>query len=167
MILFHIRKWFFVLLFVAASCACSKKSTGGNGTTNPPVVVENSFTNPLLPSGPDPWIIRKDNMYYYTHTLGNRIALWKTAKVSELKDVAPQTVWTAPASGPNSRNVWAPELHFLDNKWYLYYTAGATADHETQRTYVLENPSPDPTTGTWTDKGRIADFSTDVFAIDG
>jgi GH43 family beta-xylosidase len=155
-----------LLYFFIAALSCNK-NTGGGGTTNPPVVPVNSFTNPLLSSGPDPWIIRNNNIYYYTHTLGNRIALWKTAKVSELKDAAPQTVWTAPASGANSRNVWAPELHFLDNKWYLYYTAGATADLATQRSYVLENAAADPTTGTWTDKGRIADFAADFFAIDG
>lgn len=159
---------FFLLLFFTATLACSKKSTGGNGTPNPPVVTDSAtFTNPLLPSGPDPWIIRKDNFYYYTHTLGNRIALWKTAKVSQLKDAAPQTVWNAPASGPNSRNVWAPELHFLNGKWYLYYTAGASADHSTQRSHVLENTAADPTTGNWTDKGRIADFAADLFSIDG
>jgi GH43 family beta-xylosidase len=33
--------------------------------------------------------------------------------------------------------------------------------------FVLENRSKDPTTGSWTDKGRIADPEADHFAIDG
>jgi GH43 family beta-xylosidase len=23
-----------------------------------------------------------------------------------------------------SHHIWAPELHFIDGKWYLYFTAG-------------------------------------------
>lgn len=155
-----------VLLFSGVSCS---KNSGG-GTTPPPVVppVPNTtFTNPLLSSGPDPWVVKKDNFYYYTHTLGNRIALWRTQKMSELKNVAPITVWTAPATGPNSNNIWAPELHFIDNKWYAYYTAGSSTDLSTQRTFVLENGSADPTQGTWIDKGKIFDPAADYFAIDG
>jgi hypothetical protein len=40
--------------------------------------INNGFSNPLLPSGADPWSIYKDGFYYYTHTLGNRIDIWKT-----------------------------------------------------------------------------------------
>ena len=158
---FHI---FFLLLFLNTS-SCDKKSSGGP-SPNPPPDTGNSFRNPLLNSGPDPWIIRKDNVYYYTHTLGNRIALWKTTKVTELKNATAQTVWSAPASGSNSQNIWAPELHYIDNKWYLYYTAGS-GDLSTQRTFALENAAADPTSGTWVDKGQIKDAAADFFAIDG
>jgi GH43 family beta-xylosidase len=88
--------------------------------------------------------------------------------MSELKNASPQTVWTAPASGENSKNVWAPELHYLNGKWYIYYTAGSSvSDHNTQRSFVLENSSADPTSGTWVDKGKIFDPAADFFAIDG
>src|SRR5688500_10118707 len=139
-----------LLIFsVLASQACDKKSTPAPPVTPPPVVSADSFVNPLLPSGPDPWVIRKDNQYYYTHTLGNRIGIWKTGKMSDLKN-SPQTiVWTAPATGLNSKNIWAPELHYINNKWYIYYTAGSGSDLATQRTFVLENANADPTTGSW------------------
>ena len=158
------RLLLFVVLF-SGVLSCGKNGNGGGNPTPPPAA--NTFANPLLSSGPDPWIFKKDNNYYYTHTLGNRIALWKTTKVSELRNVTPQTVWSAPASGANSKNVWAPEIHFIDNKWYIYYTAGSSTDHATQRTFVLENTSSDPLSGTWTEKGKIADPAADVFAIDG
>lgn len=161
--------WILSLLFILPFTSCEKKpSGGGGGTVDPPPVDNTSFTNPLINSGPDPWVSQKDNFYYYTHTLGNRIALWKTAKMSELKNANPQTIWSAPIDGPNSKNVWAPELHFLDNKWYAYYTAGSNvSDHNTQRSFVLENTSADPLAGTWTDKGQIKDPAADFFAIDG
>lgn len=71
-----------------------------------------------------------------------------------------------PTSGANSHHVWAPELHFLNNKWYVYYTAGAGPD-STQRLWVLENSDPDPTKGIWLDKGRIFSRGKDIWAIDG
>jgi GH43 family beta-xylosidase len=148
------------LLFVFVSC---QKSGNNGGSVQP--VTGNTFTNPILSSGPDPWITKQGNLYYYTHTLGDRIALWKTPKVTELKNVTPQTIWTAPASGQGSRNVWAPELHFLNNKWYAYYAAddGNNANH---RIYVLENTAADPLAGTWVSKGKVSDPS-DKWAIDG
>ena len=160
-------KFSWYLIVLALSLSCGKQSSSGGGSTPPPPPAgQNTFTNPLLSSGPDPWIIRKDSYYYYTHTLGNRIAVWKTQKVSELKNVTPQTIWSAPVTGANSSNVWAPELHFLDNKWYAYYTAGS-GDLSTQRSFVLENANADPLAGTWTDKGRIGDSTADFFSIDG
>jgi GH43 family beta-xylosidase len=58
-------------------------------------------------------------------------------------------------------------LHFINNKWYTYYTAGSSTDFSTQRTFVLENASDDPRVGTWEDKGKIYDPAADYFAIDG
>src|SRR5690606_25711349 len=37
----------------------------------------------------------------------------------------------------------------------------------TQRIFVLENSNADPTSGTWTNKGKISDPAADVFSIDG
>jgi GH43 family beta-xylosidase len=159
--------WIFLLLLFLNTTSCDKNSGGGTPAPQPPPVPTNTFTNPILTSGPDPWIIQKDNVYYYTHTLGNRIAIWKTSKVSELRNAPVTVVWTAPASGPDSKNVWAPELHFLDGKWYLYYTAGSSNDFATQRIFVLENSNADPTSGTWISKGEINDPAANVFSIDG
>jgi GH43 family beta-xylosidase len=129
-------------------------------------VGQTTFKNPLLPSGADPWVIYKDDYFYYTHTVGNKINLWRTKNLQDLKDVSPVTVWTPPASGPNSKAIWAPELHFLDNKWYLYYTAtDVNNDGDASRyVFVLENASPDPLRGKWVDKGKI---NTDHSGLDG
>ena len=152
-----------LLFLVINSVSCGKKS-GGSGL-NPPSPPANTFANPLLTSGPDPWVTKKDNFYYYTHTLGNRIAIWKTQKMSDLKNAPFQNIWSAPSTGPNSKDIWAPEIHFINNKWYAYYAAddGANANH---RMYVLENASADPLTGTWESKGKISDAS-NKWAIDG
>ncbi|MCW3107121.1 MAG: glycosyl hydrolase family 43, partial [Segetibacter sp.] len=74
-------------------------------------------------------------------------------------------VWTPPAGTAWSKQLWAPELHFIDNKWYVYFAAdnGKNIHH---RLYVIENSAKDPMEGEWTFKGKISD-STDRWAIDG
>lgn len=121
---------------------------------------------PLLPSGPDPWVTQRDGVYYYMHTQGDRISLWKTRDMARLADATPVTVWRAPASGPNSAAIWAPELHLLGGKWYLYYSAADKAhnDDAHRHVFVLENASADPTQGRWVDKGMLR---TKLTGIDG
>ena len=163
------RSSFWASLLLAGALGCSKGSTAPAAPT-PPVVVPptaTSFTNPLLASGPDPWVYQKDGFYYYMHTTGNNITLRKTPKMSELASAVSTIVWTAPAAGPNSRDVWAPELHFLDGKWYVYFTAGPGNCCGGQRLWVLENANADPTTGAWTERGQLAVPGQDLWAIDG
>ncbi len=155
-----------VTFFTFLVCAnCGKSS----GSTPPPIDTtpthDNTFTNPLLSSGPDPWVVQKDGYYYYTHTQGNKIALWKTQHIEDLKNKVPVTIWTPPTNTAYSQDVWAPELHYLNNKWYVYFAADSSNINSTHRVYVLENEAADPTAGTWTFKGKLAD-ATNKWAID-
>jgi len=124
-----------------------------------------TFTNPLFPSGADPWIIWKDGYYYYTNTSGSRLLLRKAKNLDSLKASVQKTIWTPPAGTSYSKEIWAPELHFIQGKWYMYFAAdeGTNKNH---RMYVIENPSPDPMEGTWEFKGKVSDPS-DKWAIDG
>jgi GH43 family beta-xylosidase len=70
----------------------------------------------------------------------------------------------ATASGPYSHEIWAPELHSIEGKWYIYFAADAGSNN-THRIWVLENGAEDPLTGEWTMKGKLADKS-DRWAID-
>lgn len=160
------RQLFILFTLFCAACSCGKKSTSGTGGTNPPPVsADTTFTNPLLSSGPDPWVIQKDTTYYYMNTLGDHLAIWPTNKMSALSKATPVTIWTPPATGSYSKEIWAPELHLFDNKWYMYFAAddGNNFHH---RIYVLENDAADPTTAAWTFKGKVADTTTDRWAID-
>lgn len=159
-----------MLVFVTTSLFTACGKSGSNTSVIPPVsdstpVNKTTFTNPLLPSGPDPWVIQKDGYYYYTHTLGNKIEIWKTKTMDELNKAVPVTVWTPPANTDYSSDIWAPELHYSDDKWYLYFAADNNGDNSRHRIYTLENTSSDPTTGTWTFKGKLSD-DTNKWAID-
>ncbi len=124
-----------------------------------------TFTNPLFSAGADPWCIYKDGFYYYTHTTGKNITLWKTPTIARLKTAQKKIVFNPPKKGPYSKEIWAPEIHFLQGKWYIYFAAdsGNNADH---RIWVLQNTSRDPLKGKWTMKGKLT-TPQDKWSIDG
>ena len=126
---------------------------------------EQTFTNPLLPSGADPFSFYKDGYYYYMHTLGNRLELWKTKNLSDLKTAERKIIFKPEPGKPWSKNLWAPEVHYIRGKWYVYFAAD-DGDNSNHRMYVLQNSSDDPMKGNWVLKGKIADPS-DKWAIDG
>lgn len=156
---------FFFILLIAACQSADKPAP----TPNPPVTTVDTvgkFQNPLLTAAPDPWVAYKDGFYYVMHTTGNSLRIYKTAAMSRLGASRPVTVWTPPATGPNSRDIWAPELHFLNGKWYIYYAADNNGVDATHRMFVLENESADPTQGTWIDRGQL-NLPENKWAIDG
>lgn len=129
------------------------------------LTLDNTFTNPIMPGGADPWVVQKNGTYYYTFTQGSKLVILETKNLSELASSRRHEVWTPPAGQAYSKNLWAPELHEIDGKWYFYFAAddGVNANH---RMYVLENTSASPVEGTWTMKGKLTD-PTDQWAIDG
>ncbi len=152
---------------LGALVACQGTTDSVVVPTPPPTApAATTFANPLLASGPDPWVYQKDGFYYFLSTSGGDVRIRKTAKMSELASGPIQTVWK-PTNTNNSHDVWAPELHFLDGKWYIYFTAGPGNCCGGQRLWVLENASADPMQGTWTEKGRIFNPTEDKWAIDG
>ena len=129
------------------------------------VAQQGQFTNPLLPAGADPWSIHKDGWYYYTHTTGVNVTLWRTRNLAELRSAERKVIWTPPSGTAYSREIWAPELHHLNGKWYVYVAAddGRNRNH---RLWVLENAAADPFGGDWVFKGQLR-TPDDKWAIDG
>ncbi len=124
-----------------------------------------AFTNPLN-DGADPWMVYHEGNYYLTTTQRNCIRMWKAPTLEGLKTAKGVTVWKDDDPS-RSDGVWAPEIHFIDGKWYLYYTAmAATKVDTTHRMHVLESAGTDPL-GPYTYKGRIFDKTNDQYAIDG
>jgi len=138
-----------VIFLTVSSCASAKKT----------------YQNPLLPVGPDPWAIYQNGNYYYMHTMQDRLVLWKTKDITDLKNAPHKTIWT-PTDPKNSKNLWAPEIHYIDGKWYIYFAAddGNTDNHQL---YVLENAHADPFEGEFVMKGRISTDNDNNWAIDG
>ena len=126
---------------------------------------QKTFTNPLLPSGADPYSIYKDGYYYYTNSTQNNLRLWKTKNLADLATAENKIVWTPPAGTTYSKELWAPEIHFINGKWYMYFAAD-DGKNDNHRMYVIENDSQDPLVGEWTFKGQVK-MPDDKWAIDG
>jgi len=151
-------------LLCAAGLCIVFGTWGQTASATDPATPGKYLKNPLLPVGPDPWVEYRDGFYYYMNTTVTNLTVWKTRSMADLGSATKKIVWTPPTSGPYSHDIWAPEIHFLQGKWYIYVAADA-ADNQTHRIWVLENSNTDPLEGEWQMKGKIAD-SSDKWAID-
>lgn len=127
-----------------------------------------TFTNPIVPApSADPWVIRVGGYYWYTYSLGNAISIKKADRLESIGDVSDNEIWVAPIGENYSKDIWAPELHYINGKWYVYFAAD-DGNNDNHRMYVLEGGSDpnDPLNGSYKFKGKIFD-KTDKWAIDG
>jgi GH43 family beta-xylosidase len=124
-----------------------------------------TFQNPIN-GGPDPWMIYFKGNYYLSTTQGDAIRLWKAPTLAAIKTVKPVTVWEDD-NPTRSTGIWAPELHLINNRFYIYYTATSSDDKDdNHRTYVIESAGSDPL-GPYTYKSRLFNPTNDHYAIDG
>ena len=130
----------------------------------------------------EPWILQRADPYVYCHTDGtyyftasvpeyDRIVLRRAAHLADLADAEEHEVWHKHESGPQSIHIWAPELHYLFGKWYLYYAGGDKDDIWAIRPYVLECQGDDPVHDPWVEKGKMTradgdEFSFEAFSLD-
>lgn len=134
----------------------------------PHVSASPGFANPLVLQRADPHVsLHSDGHYYYTATVPeyDRIELRRTRSLNDLARADTKVVWRKHAAGPMSHHIWAPELHHIDGKWYLYFTAGRADAPLEIRLYVLENPSANPLEGQWTERGQLK-TGWESFALD-
>lgn len=145
----HIR-WQIILIFLIGFIGYSQ---------------ENTFTNPLKSSGPDPYSTYNNGYYYYTNTEQNKLVLWKIRSLANISAAEKKEIWIPPVGTAYSHAIWAPEIHKIEGKWYMYFAAD-DGNNKNHRMYVLENTSEDPFKGKWNFKGKIAAWP-DRWAIDG
>ncbi|MFI9748716.1 family 43 glycosylhydrolase [Streptomyces collinus] len=135
-----------------------------------------TYTNPVAEKRADPHIFKHtDGYYYFTASVPeyDRIVLRRATTIQGLSTAPETTIWTKHASGVMGAHIWAPEIHFIDGKWYIYFAAGATDNIWAIRMYALEGTGANPLTATWTEKGQIRtqweSFSLDAttFVVNG
>lgn len=130
----------------------------------------------------EPWIMQRADPYVYRHTDGtyyftasvleyDRIVLRKSDTLAGLETAAETEIWHKHENGPQSIHIWAPELHYLFGKWYIYYAGGDKDDIWAIRPYVLECQGDDPVNDEWIEKGKMQradgdEFSFEAFSLD-
>ncbi|MBE6070617.1 MAG: alpha-N-arabinofuranosidase [Clostridium butyricum] len=133
---------------------------------------KNIYNNPIVIQRADPYIHKhSDGYYYFTASVPefDSIELRRARTIAELQDAETVTVWKKHEDGEMSELIWAPEIHYINEKWYIYFAAapnrevtGITFNHHM---YVLENDSKNPLEGKWTEKGKV-ETGWDSFALD-
>lgn len=129
------------------------------------------FPNPLVEQRADPWIYKHtDGYYYFTASVPayDCIELRRARSIEGLGNAEPIVIWRKHEKGRMSGHIWAPELHHIDGKWYIYFAAGGSDEFDTDweiRMYVLENDAESPLDPAWVEKGQIrANFES--FSLD-
>jgi GH43 family beta-xylosidase len=122
----------------------------------------NTFVNPVAATGADPWVIQHAGHYFYCRSRGAAIWVSKADRLVDIGRSDPVRVWSPPQGTAWSRELWAPELHYLRGKWFIYVAAD-DGDNANHRMYVLEGTSQDPQES-FVFRGKMA---TDRWAIDG
>jgi GH43 family beta-xylosidase len=129
-----------------------------------------NFANPVVRQRADPHLtLHPDGWYYFAATVPeyDRLELRRAKTLSGLAAAETTTIWRQHATGPMGSHIWAPELHFITDKWYVYFAAGgAEKDKVWQiRIYVLENSAANPLEGTWIERGQLK-TNWESFALD-
>lgn len=127
---------------------------------------------PLIAQRADPFIVRhSDGYYYFTASVPeyNRIELRRARTIAELSTAQPVDVWHKPESGPVSELLWAPELHYNEGAWYVYFAAAPSREIKDKlfqhRMYAIRNTGANPLEGAWEFMGQI-DSGIDTFCLD-
>ncbi len=125
--------------------------------------MKETFTNPILPRGADPYVVKQGDKYYYCYSSGNGVAVSCADNIHLFKDAKGRRVYSAPEGTMYSKEYWAPELHYVRGRWYIYVAAD-DGNNDNHRMYALGALTDDPM-GDYEMLGKVSD-STDKWAID-
>ena len=130
----------------------------------------------------EPWILQRADPYVYKHTDGtyyftasvpayDTIVLRSAKTLAGLAEAEEKVLWKKHESGPMSKHIWAPEIHYLFGKWYIYFAGGEMEDEWEIRPYVLECQGDNPMKDEWIEKGKMVrakedEFSFEAFSLD-
>ena len=120
------------------------------------------YENPIVIERADPWVHKhSDGYYYFTGSVPGyqEIEVRRAKTLNELKDADPVTVWRAHDEGEMSALIWAPEIHYVQGKWYIYFAAASTGETKNDifqhRMYAIECDADNPLEGEWVEKGQV------------
>lgn len=123
-----------------------------------------TVTNPIVSKGADPWVVREGEMFHYCYVRKDTVFLKSVKRISELKDAKERVLWIPEKGTAYSKEVWAPELHFLEGKWYIYVAAD-DGKNENHRMHIIASEGASISSA-FKYFGILTDKS-DKWAIDG
>lgn len=147
-------------------------------------IKDHQYTNPIIYHRADPFVYKHtDGSYYFVashtdmeHNLVGEyqyryIFLRKASTIEGLADGSDEytekMIYTRePITGNNSPHIWAPEFHFINDKFYVYFTTVIDPDNMWSiRPHVLECQGSDPMNDEWKDLGQVKTTTDDSIAF--
>ncbi len=123
-----------------------------------------TFKNPILPFGADPFVTFWKGKYYYVYSVKDaKIEVSSADNIHHLNQNG-KCIFHPEAGKEYSYHLWAPEIHEINGDWYLY-VACDDGDMAKHRMYVLKSKNGEPD-GDYEMIGRITPEN-EYPAIDG
>ncbi|MBQ8028898.1 MAG: family 43 glycosylhydrolase [Clostridia bacterium] len=123
------------------------------------------YPNPFIIQRADPFITKgNDGFYYFTASYPafysvdegyDRIILRRSKTVGGLSSAEEHTIWKAHEKGVMSKHIWAPEIHFIGGRWYVFFAAGEKENIWNIRPFVLRCKGSDPISDPWEEMGKM------------
>lgn len=130
------------------------------------------YNEPFIMQRADPYVyLHEDGTYLFTASVPeyDRIILRSSRTLDGLAKASEVTVWEKHEEGIMSVHVWAPEIHFIAGKWFIYFAAGDKNNVWAIRPYVLGCTGDDPMHDQWEELDQmqpVDDFTFQDFSLD-
>lgn len=128
----------------------------------------NEYNNPLVYQRADPYCYKHtDGYYYFTASVPqyDLIEIRRAKSLNYLEHADARIIWKKHFTGCMGSHIWAPELHYIDGVWYIYFAAGAAESVWDIRVYALKCYDENPMEGKWFECGMI-DVGEESFSLD-
>ena len=117
------------------------------------VTDENGYSNPLSDTldTADPCIVYCDNTKYYygIYTGDKTLTMHRSKKLSDMfSNSESKIIYEANEADDTYGFLWAPELHYIDGRWYIYTSTHQTAENKGFKHVIcLQAKTDDPFDG--------------------
>ncbi len=140
-----------------------------------------NYPNPFILERADPYVTKGvDGYYYFTASYPafenvdngyDRIILRKSETVIGLAAAEEHIIWRAHNKGVMSKHIWAPEIHYIGGKWYVFFASGEMENVWNIRPFVLVCEGKDPINDNWIELGKMQasegdEYSFNDFSLD-
>lgn len=137
------------------------------------------YKNPIIPNNAknntaDPYVIKHGGYYYHCYANEEGVFVTKSEKLWDIADGEEIKVYDCQAES-SLKSWFAPELHQIDNKWYIYAAPDYGNGLHTMTVLVCDSESPmgeykllgtvNGLEGKWTIDGTILRYHDEIYFV--
>lgn len=144
-----------------SGCATRSLTPGPSSSLSP-------AQNPVVLQRADAQISRHASGQYYMSASVpeyDRLIIRRSSTIAGLATTEERVIWRRPTQGKMGGHIWAPEVHEIDGRWYMYFAAGDAGERFRIRTYALQCLGSDPMSDPWELLGQVQ-MPWDTFNLD-